>query len=711
MAVRPLRAFTSRRLFAFLVLCMSELDVVLREDDRRVGEIGGVFDPLTGEGSVGERFVLTLPDFVMPKMWLPVEMKDSVLVTRLRTAGSVGAFLAGMGLEATTENRDLVAEAMVRVRVRYDFAFWSYLLARIKNKDGGDDIPFRLNRPQRRLVEELETMRKAGKPIRLILLKARQWGGSTCVEMYMAWIQLVLEKGKNSIIVAQVKEAAYEVKDMFMKLMGSYRRELLVDEGETPDEREPLMCGVGNVQNISKIPLRNCKIKIGSAENPDTARGADSALAHLTEVAFWKKTDNKSPEDIVRSVCSGISLQPLTMIVYESTANGTGNFFQTEYDDAKAGRSNFRSLFVAWWQIERYSETIADREGFARWLIENKANANTMDNRHESGRYLWRLWEMGATLEAINWYVGKRTEYTDHADMAAEYPSDDVEAFKHSGQMVFDVYKVEPLRKDCRGPRWVGDVCGLGMKGRAALDGLKFEEDRQGLLWVWQKPELFDGEKVMHRYLVVVDIGGRSSKADWSVIVVFDRYYMMEGGRPTVVAQWYGHVDHDLLAWKAAQVAAWYDNALLVIESNTLETKDKDRDVDADQSGFILNQIKDVYDNLYARKGAEEDIKEGGERKYGFHTNTKTKPEIISLLVEVVRERLYVERDVRCLDELLTYEKRQNGSYGAAAGKHDDLLMTRAIGMWVCYRQMETPYFVKVGGGGVRREVVSEASF
>ena len=112
-----------------------------------------------------------------------------------------------------------------------------------------------------------------------------------------------------------------------------------------------------------------------------------------------------------------------------------------------------------------------------------------------------------------------------------------------------------------------------------------------------------------NRYLVVVDIGGRSNKADFSVVTVFDRYWMIEGGKPSVVAQWYGHIDMDILAWKSAQIAKYYNNALLVIESNTLETHDKERDVDGDQSHFILNQIRDVYDNLYARKQSEEEIK------------------------------------------------------------------------------------------------------
>lgn len=69
----------------------------------------------------------------------------------------------------------------------------------------------------------------------------------------------------------------------------------------------------------------------------------------------------------------------------------------------------------------------------------------------------------------------------------------------------------------------------------------------------------------------------------------------------------------------------------------------KERQVDGDQSGFILNQIKDIYPNLYARKQSEEDVREGLPTKYGFHTNISTKPMIISTLVKVIRENLYTE--------------------------------------------------------------------
>ena len=686
---------------------------ILRENERRNAEIHAPFNPYTGEGAVGERRKVAIDDFPIRTQYLPVGMLQVPLVAKLIKAGSIEKFTINvLKAEYSETERTKVIEQFVRVRIRYDFCFWAAMFVYIKNKGGGDDVLFKLTRPQRRFVARLEELRLAGKPIRIILLKARQWGGSTVSQLYMAWLMLVHKVGLNSLIIAHQGTATDEIKDMFDRMIKRYPVGLLYELGASYDNNEPKMVAVGKSGAIFRVPQRNCKVKLGTAERPDSCRGGDYNLVHCSEVGIWKKTDGKSPEDIVRSACSGILLEPYTMIVYESTANGTGNFFQREYDAAKRGQSQFEAMFVSWFDIEKYSMPIDNLVAFAIHLYENRNNENENSTREESGRYLWWLWNMGATLEGINWYIKERAKYNDHGQMASEYPSDDIEAFVHSGARVFDKYKVEALRPACRPPRYIGDVYADADEGEDALRNIRFAEDHQGMLWIWALPEIDEQVEIANRYLTIVDIGGRWKKADWSVIVVFDRLFMMDGGKPSVVAQWYGHIDMDRLAWKAVQVAAFYDNALLVIESNTAETKDKNRNVDGDQSFYILNQIKGVYNNMYARKQSEDDIINKVPRKYGFHTNVSTKPMIISTLVKAVRDAMYVERDVRCLDEYITYEK-VGSSFGAIPGKHDDLLMTRAIGMHICFYEMDMPTECKRILGihrHVKNRAISEAT-
>lgn len=698
----------------------TEIAALLAENDRRNEIMFAKFDPVTGEGSIGKRVRVSIADFAIPVQWLPVEMMDIPLVKKLVKAGSIDKFLSSvMHVEPNDDDFIKVSRTLIRLRYKNDFPFWTATLVYIHNKDAGKDVLFRLWYPQRILVSRFEAKRKAGEPIRLILLKARQWGGSTTTQLYMAWLQFFHKKGLNSLIIAHQGTASDEIKDMFDLMIKKHPVEFLHRLGEVYSENEPKLVGVGKSGSTHRVPQRECKIKVGTAERPNGCRGGAYSLVHLSEVGLWQKTEGKSPEDIVRSACSGILAKPYTMIVMESTANGTGNFFHREYSAAADPKvkSQYEALFIAWFQIEHYSlpfNSAEELRDFAKQLWENRNNAYTPSNREESGRYLWSLWERGASLEAIHWYIYERAGKNDFAVMAAEFPSDDVEAFVHSGTMVFDKYLVKQFEPFCREPKFVGEVYADADEGEEALSNLRFREDRQGLLSIWAMPEKFDDYEVTDRYLTVVDVGGRSNKADWSVIVVFDRLSMIDGSEPpSVVAQWYGHCDIDRLAWRAAQIAAFYNDSLLVIESNTLETHDKERQVEGgDQSQYILNQISDIYPNLYARKQSEDEIHEGAPRKYGFHTNVATKPMIISTLVKVIRERLYIERDKRCLDEYDTYERKPNGAYGAIVGKHDDLLMTRAIGLHICYREMEMPEFVPITNRTLRkdRSPVSEAS-
>jgi hypothetical protein len=698
----------------------TEIAALLAENDRRNEIMFAKFDPVTGEGSIGKRVRVSIADFAIPVQWLPVEMMDIPLVKKLVKAGSIDKFLSSvMHVEPNDDDFIKVSRTLIRLRYKNDFPFWTATLVYIHNKDAGKDVLFRLWYPQRILVSRFEAKRKAGEPIRLILLKARQWGGSTTTQLYMAWLQFFHKKGLNSLIIAHQGTASDEIKDMFDLMIKKHPVEFLHRLGEVYSENEPKLVGVGKSGSTHRVPQRECKIKVGTAERPNGCRGGAYSLVHLSEVGLWQKTEGKSPEDIVRSACSGILAKPYTMIVMESTANGTGNFFHREYSAAADPKvkSQYEALFIAWFQIEHYSlpfNSAEELHDFAKQLWENRNNAYTPSNREESGRYLWSLWERGASLEAIHWYIYERAGKNDFAVMAAEFPSDDVEAFVHSGTMVFDKYLVKQFEPFCREPKFVGEVYADADEGEEALSNLRFREDRQGLLSIWAMPEKFDDYEVTDRYLTVVDVGGRSNKADWSVIVVFDRLSMIDGSEPpSVVAQWYGHCDIDRLAWRAAQIAAFYNDSLLVIESNTLETHDKERQVEGgDQSQYILNQISDIYPNLYARKQSEDEIREGAPRKYGFHTNVATKPMIISTLVKVIRERLYIERDKRCLDEYDTYERKPNGAYGAIVGKHDDLLMTRAIGLHICYREMEMPEFVPITNRTLRkdRSPVSEAS-
>lgn len=689
---------------------------LLKENDRRRAVLFGTFNPITGEGSVGKRVAFTISDFPIATQYLPVEMMDEPFVKELQEAGSVHALVKKVILgssiaEIYEEAYNKIVEQFVRIRIKYDFPFWAASFVYIKRKGGGKDILFRLNRPQRRLVERFEKMRKAGKPIRLDILKARQWGGSTCTQMYMAWLQLVHEVGLNSLIIAHQSKASDKIKAMFDKMIKAYPVQMLHDMGDIYEENEKKIIGIGKSGSIYRVPQRNCDINIGTAESPNADRSGDYNLVHMSEVGLYPKTDKMNPESIVRGSLSGILYEPNTMIVLESTADGVGTFFHKEYLAAKKGESQYESIFVSWFEIEQYRlefKSKAEKIAFARWLYVNRNNDEVKSDREEPGTYLWWLWTLGATLEGIHWYVQERTKYTNHGDMASEYPSDDIEAFTFIGRKVFQNEDVEQFRDACRPPRMRGEIYGKADEGEEALEGIRFRKEKDGRLFIYHDVEKdTEEDEILDRYLVVVDVcKGHTKNADYADILVLDRLYMMDGEPPVVAAEWHGHIDMDRLAWKAAQVAEYYNHALLVIESNTLETNNTKGEAE-----YILTLIADVYDNLYARKQSAEDIRQGLPKKYGYHTNVLTKKVVILNLQVAVREHLYIEHESECLDEFITYVETDKGGYEAMEGYHDDRLMTRAIGLQVCFHEMDLPRVVKHDRFKVTTpKVVSEAT-
>ena len=505
-----------------------------------------------------------------------------------------------------------------RLRIVEDFEFWCARCVTIRDKMSGRSVPFVLNRPQRRLVVVMEGQRMAGQPVRIILLKARQWGASTLVQMYLAWMQMVRHKGWNSIICGHKHTSSKSIKRMYNTLLRHYPREML-DEEDADKLRFSKLEGQPNVQQIE---ARDCLVITGSSLSEDAARGYDLSMAHLSEVAFWKDSAMHDPDDVVRSVCGSVVLKPETVIVLESTANGVGTFFHDEWLRAKSGSSDKEAVFVPWHEIGIYQREVVDAQ--ALW--------------EDMDKYEHALWDDGCTLEQINWYHSKRREYRSHELMMAEYPTSDSEAFATSGHHVFAREDLDRLAQECPlAPMAVGEVQGDAIEGKRARENVRFVRSSSGLLKVWEMPVTHSPSPV--RYLTVVDVGGRSEDSDYSVIAVWragDGF-----SKPSIVAQWRGHIDHDQLAIKAMQVAVFYNKALLVVESNTL-TNEAAREGESD---YILEGLRPIYGNIYQRKNG----------KLGFHTNVKTKSKAVAVLIAAVREGSYVERDIEAVNEMRCY--------------------------------------------------------
>lgn len=622
-------------------------DVIISTNRERLATISKPYNPITGENSTGERERVCIPNSPIEELWLPKPMLNEDNVQEILDKG-ITTLLKQGGLSPTPFNINLMWEEFSRIRIKHDFEFYAASCNWISAKGLGRDVLFNLNRAQRFYLGHLERLRLAGEPIDIILLKARQWGGSTLTQLYMLWIQLVHRNNWNSVICGDIEAQSRNVTGMIDKVL----RRMPHWAFNTVVRNLPYQ----HSTSTRVLTKGNGRYSVGSAQKPDKIRSEDLSMAHLTEVGLWKATKGKKPEDLVQSIFGTIASGPYTMKVLESTAKGVGNYFHRTWLAAVNGDNSFTPVFVPWFMIDLYS-TPLPTEDYSSFI-------ESMTEREH------QLFELGATLEAIAWYRGKQKELSDEWRLCSEFPSTATEAFQSTGRRVFNITHVDTTRSTCCEAWWQGDI-----------DGGKFIEDKkQNPLHVWLMPDE-EPSPLRNRYVVTVDVGGVSNSSDYSCIVVADRIAMLDGGVPEIAACWHGHIEHDKLAWKAVEIARAYDNALLVIESNTLETEG----TEGDNFEYILSEIAGHYNNLYCRTSAQE-INQGRPRRWGFHTNPSTKPMVINFLIKALRDGLYIERCIETTYELDLYEIKENGrEMGAVEGYHDDRVMATAILVWVCY--------------------------
>ena len=621
----------------------------IEENERRNKKLFSHYNPASGEGSFSlPRTRVQIKDCPYPVQYLPNDMLSEPFVQALIDDGFNG-FILKNGSPVNKASREIVWRSFCNLRFRYDFEFFAIICITITEKGTGKNINFRLNNAQRKYLTSLEELRLAGKPIDIILCKARQWGGSTLTQLYMLWIQLIHKENWNSVICGDIETQSRNVRGMLSKAITSMPA--IISE-----EKITFLPYEGS-QSTREIGLSKCRVSIGSAQKPDKIRSDNISMAHCTEVGLWKATPGKKPEDLVQSIFGSIASGAYTMKILESTAKGVGNYFHRTWIDACAGRNNFTPVFIAWFDIELYRKPIKNYKEFVTTLTD-----------HEK----W-LFSIGATLEAINWYRDKKREIREEWRLASEFPSTADEAFQSTGRRVFPKEYTKLASATLMEPWWHGDVVDRGDK--VTLEAITCNHP----LNVWLMPDT--EEHFLNRYVVAVDVGGVGINSDYSCILVADRLAMIDGGVPEIVACWHGHIEHDKLAWKAVNIARAYDNALLVIEANTLETEG----TEGNNFEYILNEISGKYNNLYSRT-SETEIRQGRPRRWGFHTNTSTKPMVINFLLKALRDGLYIERCQETIHELDLYEIKDNGKeMGAVEGNHDDRVMATAILIWVCY--------------------------
>jgi len=673
---------------------------ILAENEKRWERLRAEYDPVTGEGIAEltglKRVKLSIPDFAIPVQWVPPEMMQNKMVKEIRKAKTIDNYIATKKWKYGAPDRLEIERRLRRIRHKYDFCCWAFFCIKIRHKQLKRRVRFVLNLPQLIALAKCEQLRAQGVPISLIILKARQWGGSTFCFFYQVWLMFKWNEFHSFAIAAHTSSASQTILTMLKRAIKDYPA---WDLG-LPDGTELSLATADSTGHAFAVKDKNGKqllegfIYVGTAEKPDTLRSKDINGAHYSEVGLWPDTPGKQSEDIIADIEGGMTDDEDTMRAMESTAKSPSDYFANVWDSCNDGKGGYMQVFIPSRDIIFDNRPIDDLREFIEWLYEHRNDETPNGKWRDAGKYYWWLWEIGSTLEHINWYRYRRLRLS-FAKMCNEAPETPEQAFFTAGNHVFDPFQVQEKAKKCREPVYLGDLVADGEKGEEALQNIRFIPNSTGNLRIWEKP---DDSPVSDRYVVVLDPRrGASEGADPASITVIDRLLMMRdfglNGKPGVVAEMNYKADPDLQAYDAMRVAKWYNGALLVIESNTMESMDAERNNGIDSFEYILDIVSKLYDNLYMRSTPEEDADGTVVYKWGFQTNRLTKPKIINFMKECLRDDLWDEPSTYCCSQMSSYME-DHGKTNAEHGKHDDVVMSRAIGLWICFKEMPWPAWI-----------------
>ena len=428
------------------------IESILAENEKRLERLRAEYDPVTGEGIAEltgqKRVKLVIKDYAVPVQWVPEEVAQNKLVRSIVHAGGIDKFIAKKKWKGEPPTHIDIERRLRRLRHKHDFCNWSYFCIKIKHKKLRRRVRFVLNLPQLKVLAKCEELRKAGESIDLIILKARQWGGSTFCFFYQCWLMFKWNEFHSFAIAAHTSSASQTILNMLKRTILDYPAWDL----NLPDETQLRLAPADTTGHAFAIKDQNNKqvlegfIYIGTAQDPDTLRSKDICGVHYSEVGVWPDTPNKRSEDIVADIQGGLLEDEETMQVMESTAKSSDDYFHDVWVACEKGEGGYFPIFVPALMIEHDSRKIADLRAFVEWLYEHRNDETQNGKWKDSGKYYWWLWEIGATLEHINWYRFRRLKLS-FAKQCNEAPETPEQAFFTAGNHVFDPFEVDAKAK------------------------------------------------------------------------------------------------------------------------------------------------------------------------------------------------------------------------------------------------------------------------
>jgi len=504
-------------------------------------------------------------------------------------------------------------------------------------------VRFKLNTAQMIVMKQIEEDIVRGKPLRYIVLKARQMGLSTLFEG-LIFQDTANNDNKNSLIIAHEDTASSNLFNM-SKLYYEY----------IPDEIRPMkkysngkILSFENPETDEKLKRENpglrSKITIATAGAGEVGRSATIHNLHASEVAFFPNA-----KTTMLGLMQCVPDEPNTLVVWESTANGVGDFFHDMWQKAVRGENEFTPIFLPWFIDPLYSRPFfsqSEKQQFVEEVtLQFRDNSGKMVNTYEYDLML----KNNLTFEQLNWrkYTIANKCQGDEMLFMQEYPSTAEEAFISTGRPKFSIKVLQKYQTLVRQPK-------RGYLVTDDVGNVNFLPDEKGYLSIWKEPEpgIF--------YAIGADVAEGLVQGDYSCGLV--------GNSETfnIDAMWHGHIDADLFGIELIKLAKYYNNAYLGVENNN-------------HGLTTLSTIKrEEYWNLYFSKSYDR-IADKLTQKLGWTTSLRTKPLMIDKLAEFIREMYLGIYSDLIIGEAFTYVIEDNGKTNAQIGCNDDTIMALAI--------------------------------
>lgn len=506
----------------------------------------------------------------------------------------------------------------------------AYITSFLKIRDKeGRIIPFRMNKSQQRLYDIIRQQWQAGKPVRIIILKARQMGFSTLIEAIIFWLAATAYN-VECMIVAHTGEAT---KNLFAMSKRFY--------DHLPQRIKPMQRS-SNAQELvfdrpthyrGNSPGLNSRIRVATAGGEGIGRSSTLTAAHLSEFAWWPG----EKLDTLIGLMQAVPDSPGTFVVIESTANGYDEF-KKQWDAAVAaqreGTDGFIPVFFPWYEMDEYRRAVPP--GFQR-TAEEEALSQTFGLDDE--QLSWRRWcianNCGGDLNTFR----------------QEYPATPDEAFIATGACVFDKEAIVLRREQVKDEVWERGVFRVEYDIAEKIKSYRWEPDKKGPVRIRVKPE------PNVPYVIGGDTAGTGS--DYFAAHVLDN---RTGEQVAVIHHQFGE---RMFAEQMYCLGMFYNEALIGIETNYSTYPE-----------VCLESLG--YRRLYVRQRVDTFTGKLIDA-FGFETNTKTRPLIIDELKDVARQALDTIHDFDTLGEMLTMVYDENWKPQAEEGEHDDLVLSFAI--------------------------------